>query len=304
MARKERIDAFGAVSLTLFSALLGYNQVVIKVVNEGLQPVFFAGLRSAGAVICVGLWMVLRGYRFRPVPGTYLLGLLIGLLFSAEFVLLFTALDLTTVARTSVIFYSMPVWMALGAHFFLPGERLTWRKTAGLTIAFSGVAWAIVERPSAGTASLIGDLCALGAALGWAGVGLLARGTKLREERPEMQLFWQIAVSAVVLIALSPLFGPLVRDLQPLHLWGLGFQIVVVVSAGFVFWLWLLSIYPPASVAAYSFLGPIFGVGFGWLLLGEEVGPAILGALALVAFGLWLMNRPAGQAMPGKPAAS
>lgn len=295
MERKQRIDAFGAVSLVLFSALLGFNQVVIKVVNEGLQPVFFAGLRSAGAVICVGLWMRWRGQSLRPRPGTLGLGLLIGAVFSAEFLMLFVALDLTTVTRTAVIFYSMPVWMALGAHRFIPGERLSPVKSAGLAGAFAGVAWAILDRPSGGEASLAGDLCALGAAFGWATVGLMARGTRLREERPEMQLMWQIAVSAVVLTAAAPLFGPLVRNLEPIHLWGLAFQIVVMVSAGFVFWLWLLSIYPPASVAAYGFLGPIFGVGFGWLLLGERVGPSILGALALVAFGLWLMNRPAPQ---------
>jgi drug/metabolite transporter (DMT)-like permease len=295
MGRKDRIDAFGAVSLILFSALLGFNQVVIKVVNEGLQPVFFAGIRSAGAVICVGLWMRWRGISLRPKPGTYLLGMLIGLFFSSEFLLLFTALDLTTVARSSVIFYSMPIWMALGAHVFLPGQRLTATMTVGLTVAFLGVAWAILDRPSGGEVSLAGDLCALGAAFAWAAIGLLARGSALRQENPEMQLLWQVAISAVVLTLAAPLFGPLIRDLQPLHLWGLAFQIVIVVSAGFVFWLWLLSIYPAASVAAYSFLGPIFGVGFGWLLLGERIGPAILGALALVASGLWLMNRPPRQ---------
>lgn len=295
MDRKDRIDAFGAVSLILFSALLGFNQVVIKVVNEGLQPVFFAGLRSAGAVICVGLWMRWRGISLRPQPGTYRLGLLIGLFFSSEFLMLFTALDLTTVARSSVIFYSMPIWMALGAHVLLPGQRLTATRIVGLTVAFLGVALAILDRPTEGDASLAGDLYALGAAFAWAAIGLLARGSALRDESPEMQLMWQVAVSAVVLTLAAPLFGPFIRDLQPIHLWGLAFQIVVVVSAGFVFWLWLLSIYPAASVAAYSFLGPIFGVGFGWLILGERIGSAILGALVLVASGLWLMNRPPRQ---------
>jgi drug/metabolite transporter (DMT)-like permease len=38
-------------------------------------------------------------------------------------------------------------------------------------------------------------------------------------------------------------------------------------------------------------------VAFGWLLLGETIGPSILGALALVGAGLWLINRP------GKPRA-
>jgi drug/metabolite transporter (DMT)-like permease len=292
MTERDRIDAFGAVSLVLFSALLGFNQVVIKVVNEGLQPVFFAGLRSAGAVLCVGLWMWVRGKSLRPLPGTWRAGVLIGCVFSLEFLLLFTALDLTTVARTSVIFYSMPLWMALGAHLFGTGDRITGPKAAGLILAFGGVSWAILDRPSGGEASLVGDLAALFAAIGWATAGLMAKLSSLRHDSPEMQLMWQIAISAVALIALSPLFGPLVRDLQPIHLWGLGFQIVVVVSAGFVFWLWLLSIYPASGVAAFGFLGPIFGVAFGWLILGEEIGVTLLGALVFVAAGLWLINRP------------
>lgn len=294
MAQKDRVDAFGVVALVGFSALLGFNQVAIKVVNEGLQPVFFAGLRSLGAILCLGLWMRLRGISVRPRPGTYGAGLCIGLLFALEFVFLFLALDLTTVSRTSVIFYSMPVWMAVGAHLLIPDARLTLSKTAGLLVAFAGVAWAILDRPGGGEVSLTGDLLALCAAFCWAGIGLMARGTALREERPETQLMWQVIISGLVLTAIAPLFGPLIRDLQPIHLWGLAFQIVIVVSAGFAFWLWLLSIYPPANVAAYSFLSPIFGVFFGWLLLGEAVGASILGALTLVAFGLWLMNRPSG----------
>ncbi len=292
MEKKDRVDAFGVVALVGFSALLGFNQVVIKVVNDGLQPVFFAGVRSLGAMLCLGLWMWLRGISVRPRPGTYGAGVVIGLFFAFEFLFLFQALDLTTVSRASVIFYSMPVWMAIGAHVLIPGARLTPMKTVGLLVAFLGVAWAILDRPGEGEASLAGDLLALAAAFCWAGIGLMARGSALKDERPETQLMWQVVVSGFVLAALAPLFGPLIRDLVPLHLWGLAFQIVVVVSASFAFWLWLLSIYPPANVAAYSFLSPIFGVLLGWLLLDETIGSAILGPLALVAFGLWLMNRP------------
>ncbi len=295
MDRKDRLDTFGVVSLVLFSVLLGFNQVVIKVVNEGLQPVFFAGLRSAGAVVCVALWMRLRGICMRPAPGTHLAGLLIGCIFAVEFMLLFTALDLTTVTRTSVIFYSMPVWLALGAHLLIPGESLNRGKALGLAVAFAGVAWAILSRDGAGEGSLVGDLCALFAAIAWAGLGLMARGSALKRERPEMQLLWQVTVSAPILILAAPLFGPLIRDLQPIHLWGLAFQIVAMVSMGFIFWLWLLSIYPAASVAAFTFLGPIFGFGFGWLLLGEQIGPELVVALVLVSAGLWLMNRPVAQ---------
>ncbi|MGV6812501.1 MAG: DMT family transporter [Brevirhabdus sp.] len=293
MTAKKDMDAFGTVSLMAFSLLLAFNQVVIKVVNEGIQPIFFVGLRSLGAVVCLYAWMKFRGYRIEFPKGLRLLALLIGLCFAGEFVLLFLALDLTTVTRTSVIFYTMPVWMALGAHVLIPGERITRNKGIGLALAFGGVAWAIINQGEGGEGSLIGDLCALGGAMGWAALALLARGTRLREVRPELQLFYQVVVSGVVLVAIAPLFGPLWRDPTALHFAGLAFQIVVVVSAGFVFWLWLLSIYPAASVASFSFLSPIFGVGLGWLLLGEDVGWTLIGALALVAAGLVLINRPA-----------
>ncbi|TCO70472.1 DMT family transporter [Rhodovulum euryhalinum] len=299
MERKDHIDAFGVAALIAFSGLLGFNQVVIKVVNEGLQPVFWAGLRSAGAVLVLGLWMTARGRPPRIAPGTVWAGLLIGAVFSVEFVFLFLALDLTTVTRTSVIFYSMPVWLALAGHVLLPGERITRRKALGLALAFAGVAWAIVDRGGpGGQASLAGDLCALGAAFGWAGIALCARATPLNRVAPEMQLFWQVTVSAPILLALSPLFGPPVRELAPVHLWGLGFQIVVIVSFGFVSWLWLLSRYPASGVASFSFLTPVFGVALGWALLGEHVGPSVLGALVLVAAGIVLINRPARAQVP------
>ncbi|WP_093418690.1 DMT family transporter [Tranquillimonas alkanivorans] len=290
MERKDHIDGFAAVSLVAFALVLGFNQVVIKVVNEGLQPVFFAGLRSAGAAVCLWLWMVFRG-----VPRDFSQagpGLLIGLCFSVEFLMLFIALDLTTVARASVLFYSMPVWLALAAHALLPGERIGGMKAAGLALAFAGVAWAILDRPSGGQGSLAGDLCALGGALGWAGIALTARATRLSAARPEMQLLWQVLVSAPILLIAAPFFGPLVRDLAPVHLAGLGFQVVVVVTAGFLFWMWLISRYPASGVASFSFLSPVFGAGLGWLLLGEEIGAGLLGALALVAIGLVLINRP------------
>ena len=115
MEKHDRIDAFGATMLTGFSLLLAFNQVVIKVTTGGLQPVFFAGLRSAGAVLCLYLWLKWRrvplDWGDRPARRA---GLLIGAIFAAEFLCLFTALDLTTVGRTSVLFYSMPIWMAVG----------------------------------------------------------------------------------------------------------------------------------------------------------------------------------------------
>ena len=75
MPRKDRIDLPGALMLVLFAMFFALNQVVIKWVNGGLQPVFFAGVRSLGAVVCVWAWMRMNGRPLRVEPGTVWAGL-------------------------------------------------------------------------------------------------------------------------------------------------------------------------------------------------------------------------------------
>lgn len=136
--RKDRLDAAGFGSLLAVALVLAVNQIVVKHVNAGLQPVFFAGLRSALAVVFVWGFLRWRGLTGRLRRSDLGPGLLIGVLFAAEFLCLFLALDLTLVGRASVIFYSMPVWLGLLGHFFLPGERLRPLQGLGLFLAFLG----------------------------------------------------------------------------------------------------------------------------------------------------------------------
>lgn len=290
--RKDRLDGVGFGALVAVALLLAVNQIIVKEVNQGLQPVFFAGLRSAIAVGFVWAWLRLRGLTGRVRRQDLLPGLAIGAVFAAEFLCLFIALDLTLVSRASVIFYSMPVWMGLLGHFFLPGERLSPVRAVGLLLAFLGTAWAIAARPAGdGAGSLLGDLLALGGALGWAGTAFLARKTRLREAGPEAQLFWMVLVSAPILLLVSPAFGPLLREVELSHWLWLIFQSTVVVAGGFIAWLWLLSVYPTATVASFSFLTPLFAILMGHILYGEPLTLALGVAFLLVAGGIVLINR-------------
>lgn len=289
--RKTKLDGAGVAMLLGVQSLLAINQIIIKLVNVGLQPVFFAGLRSLLAIFFVWAWLAWKGRPPKLRRAAWGTGILMGSVFAAEFLFLFLALDLTTVGRSAIIMYSMPVWFALLAHFGL-GERVTGTKAAGLALAFAGCAAAILSRPDTGEASLAGDLCALGAAWGWALTAYIARRPVMREEGAEMQLFWMVLVSAPILLIASLAFGPVIRDLHPLHIVGLVFQSSVVVAGGFIAWLWLLSVYPSSTVASFSFLTPILALVLGALLFGETIGLPILLAAALVAVGIVLMNRP------------
>jgi len=78
-----------------------------------------------------------------------------------------------------------------------------------------------------------------------------------------------------------------------LALMALGYQIVAVAFASYLTWFWLLARYPAAELSAFSFFTPLFGMLAGGLILGERIGPALALAMALVAAGLYLVNRPA-----------
>ncbi len=290
MERKDTVDAVGAVMLISFATLLAFNQVVIKITGGGFGPVYIAGLRSLGALAVIVLWMRLRRISFATAPPARVGGALVGVLFAVEFMAIYSAIDISTVSRASIMLYTMPVWLAVIGHFVLPGERLTRQRTLGLVLAMGGVVMALLDRSGVGV-SLLGDALGLFAAICWAGIALTVRLTPLAQEKPEVQLLWQLAISAPVLLIAAVLIGDTIRDVQPIHVWGLIFQIVCIASFGFLWWFWLLQRYPASGVASFSFLSPVLAVFFGWLILGETITVGVWGALVLVAMGLVLINR-------------
>ena len=291
MKQQQTMDITGAALLIGFAVVLAFNQVVIKVTNDAFQPAFQAGLRSVGAIVLIWAWMTWKSQSVRLPRRLWLVGAWAGFLFAAEFICLFTALDLTSVARVSILFYSMPVWLAIFAHFLLPGERLTPARALGLALAMAGVTWAVLERDPVTGGSLLGDVLAIIAALSWAVIALTVRLSRLREETPETQLFVQQLVAAPILIGFGLWAGDPITDPTMLHWAGVMYQTVIVAFAGFLLWFYLVAKYSASGVASFSFLSPVFAVFMGWGILGERIGMGTWGALILVSLGLILINR-------------
>jgi len=288
---RRPLDLQGFWLMFGLAMLFGVNNVLIKLGNQGLQPVFFAGARSVVAGLAVISWMM-----WRRVPISLHLwrpGLLMGLLFASEFMFLFLALDSTNVVRASSIFYAMPIWLALAAHFLFPGERLTPIRFLGFLMGFGGVVLTFAGRADiAESGNIWGDLAALVAGMSWAAIVVVSRLTRIGTAPPETQIFWQLAVSAVVLCALAPLFGgPLVRDFDTFQLIIFLIQALGVAAVGFVLWFWLLGHYMASTLASFSFLTPVLSALLGWLLLGEPVSWVTPIALTLLVTGLVLINR-------------
>lgn len=291
MQRKSRIDALGATTLILFSSLLGLNQALVKLVNVGMSPVFQVGLRSLCAFFIVLAVALLLRRKLSISDGSLAAGIFSGALFSFEFYLLFTALEYTTVSRVSVLFYTQPFWVAVGAHFLLPNERLDRIKTIGLVLAITGVSLLLSKSDDVNQSStFVGDIMCILASISWAAIVLLVRKSKLSQSSPEMQLLYQLAVSAIVLTALAPFFGDMIRDITTEIILIFVFQVVVVVSIGFLLWFWALSIYPASDMASFGLLAPLFGVFFGWLIFDDQLTVQFMLALGLICAGIVFNN--------------
>ncbi len=291
-ARRTNTDALAASLLVVLCLSWGLNHVAIKVANAGLQPVLQAGLRSLVGCAIVVVWCWVRRIDLFGRDGTLWPGLLTGALFGFEFVLIYVALDYTTVSRGVVLLYAMPIIVAVGAHYLLPGERLTAVRAVGLAVAFAGVVLALVDHLQAPSPYvLIGDVMFLLASAAWGGATLVVRASNLRFASPEKVLAYQLALGALIPLALSPFFGPFIREPDWRTVAAFVYQTVVVVSASYLVWFWLLARYPAAQLSAFVFLTPVFGVAFGGLLLREPVSLGLVAALTLVGGGVYLVNR-------------
>jgi len=284
----------GAVALMLMLCLSwGFNQIAVKLALPDVPPFLQATIRSAGALPVLLIIGSLRGVKFFERDGTLGAGLLAGVLFGAEFVLIFRGLLLTSASRAVVFLYTAPFFVALGS-FQVLGERLSGLQWGGLALSFLGVALAIgVPQADVDANVLLGDLMIVGGGAMWAATTLVAKGTRLRFVAPEKALGYQVALSIPILGAAAWLSGEtLTRVPGPLALSLMAYQAIWVVGTTFTLWFALVKTYSASKLSAFTFITPLFGVVASYFIMRDTLTPVFGAAALLVIAGLFLVNRP------------
>jgi len=291
----KSIDGIAALFLIIFSILLGLNQVLVKLVNEGMHPIFQVALRSTLAIFPILTYCYIRKKKIDFFDGSFLPGLIAGVLFAIEFILLFTALDYSTVTRVSLIFYTMPVWLTLAAHFLIKNDTLTLNKFIGLIIALIGLIFAIYQPiTNYNIQQFYGDLFSLLASFCWAIIAIMLKTTRLTRSSPETQLLYQLIVSGIILLPISLMLEDFIRDINNQIILIFSFQVIVIMCLGFIGWLWIMSKYSASSTSSFAFLTPISGVLFGWLMMDDVINEQIFISLFLTCLGIYIINKKSG----------
>ena len=282
-----------AVGLMLLLCLIwSLQQIVLKATALDFSPTLQLALRSGIAAVLVWLYMRFKGERLNLQSGIWQPGLLVGVLFALEFVMVGQAVRLTTAGHVVVFLYSAPVFAALGLHLKLPQERLAPLQWLGIALAFGGIAVAFLGHGGQGSAqtSLLGDALALGGALAWGLTTVAIRTTALSTQPATQTLLYQLAVGFVLLTVAAWTMGETVFR-SSLAVWSaLAFNAVVVCFFSFLIWFSLLRKYLASRLGVFSFLTPILGVVLGAWLLGEPIEPNFAIGALLVLAGIVLVS--------------
>ena len=283
-----------AVALMLMLCLSwGFNQIAVKLALPDIPPMLQATIRSSGALVVLFLIARLRGVKLFERDGTLRAGLLAGVIFGVEFVLIYRGLLLTSASRAVVFLYTAPFFVAFGSYLFL-GERLRASQWGGLALCFAGVALAIgIPQADVDARVLLGDLLVIAGGALWATTTLIVKTTALLRAPAEKGLGYQVAVSIPILGFAAWVSGEtLTRIPGPLALSLMVYQAVWVVGLTFLIWFALVKTYSASKLSAFTFITPLFGVVASYFIMHDTLTLAFGAAALLVIAGLYLVNRP------------
>lgn len=296
--QKPHLDALAITLLLVCCAFWGYQQILIKSTLAEVPPLWQAFLRFGGATIVLLLWCAARGIPLWRADGSWRGGLLVGTLFSLEFVCIYLGLRFTSASRVTIFLYTSPFVVALLLPRLVPGEHLRRQQWLGLVLAFGAVALAFSEGLSQQTpthaGSWRGDLLALLGGLFWGLTTLAVKATAVARLCAEKAQLYQVAVTSLVLPSVSLALGETWSLNYSAQAWtSIVIQAVVGAFASYLTWMWMLRHYPATHMSTFAFLTPVFALAFGVMLLDEPLTLRLIIALFGVAAGIVLVSRRA-----------
>jgi len=285
----------GAATAALAAMILiwGYSWVAMKVALRYAHPFDFAAMRVG---IGAALLFAIVGLRRRPLAlSGYRMAITLGLVQVALFVALsHFALLVAGPGRTSVLVFTMPLWMIVFAHFVLR-ERMRAGQWMAVTLAFAGLV--LIVSPWRLT-SLAGSALAVAAGAVWAIAAVISKRWPTKGADPLLYTAWQLLFGFAALALLAWL-----HPHEPVRWTGefiaaLAFSSVFATAIGWWLWTYVLA-NTPAGIAGLNALGiPVVAVLSSALQLGERppaieiAGMALIGAALALLAGLG-MRRPA-----------
>ena len=273
-----------AKALCLIYLIWGMNWVVMKTANTFFPPITFVAYRflfGALVLLSVWFWLHLPLPKKKYWPWIFLTGILqMGL----NNIAAQTSMLTLGAGMVSVLNYSMPVFAAVMAHFLL-GERLNWRKGAGIVLAIAGMA-VLMDVHAGGdvTAICIGLL----SAVFW-GLASIFVKLKLADVNPISLTTWKMVCASLSLLAYTAIVpqGEFVWNAESVLC--LIYNGVLASALAFFLWSWILQHIEVSKASVAVLAVPVVGVVGGILCLGEPMTLHIFFGMLMIMAGIYIV---------------
>ena len=283
--------AFAAVYL-----IWGSTYLAILYAIETIPPFLMAGTRFLVAGGALYVWARLTGGA-RPTRAEWVATAITGILMLAVGNGAVTWSEQRIPSGIAALLVaSVALWMVLLEFLRKNGTRPTRLSILGLLLGFGGVGLLVgpAALSSARDLDAFAALVLIGASLSWAAGSVYSRVLP-RPASASVGSGMQMLAGGIVLFIVGASSGELSRldvgGITTRSAVSVAYLIVFGSLVGFTAYAWLLRVCTPAAVATYAYVNPMVAMFLGWLVAGEEFGPRMIAAAAVILSGVALINR-------------
>ncbi len=180
--------------------------------------------------------------------------------------------------------------IAVAAVFFAD-EKLTARKTLGVTVGFVGVVIAIgLKNLTQFNLQSLAQLAALAATLSYAFAGVWAR-KQLVGLSPQVAAAGMVTCAAFIILPVAWVVdGPFRFDLAPVTWGALAYFAIVATAGAYLLYYRVLAMAGSGNLMLVTLLIPPFAIALGAVVLDEALPPNAIAGFAILALGLLILD--------------
>jgi len=277
--------------LIFLACLWGGNAVAMKIALRDMPPIFLAGLRFTLGIFGITLWSMIKKIDLKLQRKDIPPFILLSFLFVVQIITFNLGTKYTTASRASLLINTNPFFIAVLAHFFMPDDKLTVRKSIGLILAFLGILVVFRDKIDISENQLKGDIIMLISGFLWAVMTIYTKRL-MQNYNVYKLLLWQMIFGLIPFYGISLIFERSSRyTITSSLVISLLYQGIMVATIAFIIWMVLLQRHNASKLSAFLFATPLFGVGLSALILNEPLTIYLIIGSILVAAGIYIVNK-------------
>jgi len=248
------------------------------------------------------IWCQFEKSPWRITPQQLPTCLIAGTLLAAQIGTFTIGVQLSNSTHTTILINTFIIWIFGYEHFVSRTQRMSKLQVIGCTLAAASALVTLLLKSKADTTTannsdlpgLLGD-CIIVISGALLAAKILFIKANLKTVQSGTLMLWHDLIAVIWFVAIAAYFERdqiSIDQVNHLVIWGLIYQGVIVGGLCFAIQTLLLNKYSASRITVFSFLTPIFGIATAATLRKDPLSPWIFLSLALVAAGIYLVNRP------------